>query len=165
MTMTAPLRIALAGLGTVGTGVIRLIEANGAMIAQRAGRPIIVSAISARDRSRDRGIDLAAYPWYDQPEQLAALDDIDCVVEMIGGSDGTALELARKSLASGKSFVTANKAMIAHHGMELAKAAETGNLSLRYEAAVAGGIPVIKGLRDGASANRIERVYGILNGT
>ncbi|MEH6715371.1 homoserine dehydrogenase [Parasphingorhabdus flavimaris] len=163
--MTAPLRIALAGLGTVGTGVIRLIEANGAMIAQRAGRPIIVSAISARDRSRDRGIDLAAYPWYDQPEQLAALDDIDCVVEMIGGSDGTALELARKSLASGKSFVTANKAMIAHHGMELAKAAETGNLSLRYEAAVAGGIPVIKGLRDGASANRIERVYGILNGT
>ena len=163
--MTAPLRIALAGLGTVGTGVIRLIEENGAMIAQRAGRPIIVSAISARDRSRDRGIDLAAYPWYDQPEQLAALDDIDCVVEMIGGSDGTALELARKSLASSKSFVTANKAMIAHHGMELAKAAETGNLSLRYEAAVAGGIPVIKGLRDGASANRIERVYGILNGT
>ncbi len=163
--MTAPLRIALAGLGTVGTGVIRLIEENGAMIAQRAGRPIVVAAISARDRNRDRGIDLTAYPWFDQPEELAAHDDIDCVVEMIGGSDGTALDLARKSLAAGKSFVTANKAMIAHHGMELAKAAETGNLSLRYEAAVAGGIPVIKGLRDGASANRIERVYGILNGT
>ncbi len=163
--MTAPLRIALAGLGTVGTGVIRLIAENGAMIAQRAGRPIVVAAISARDRNRDRGIDLNAYPWFDQPEELAALDDIDCVVEMIGGSDGTALDLARKSLAAGKSFVTANKAMIAHHGMELAKAAETGNLSLRYEAAVAGGIPVIKGLRDGASANRIERVYGILNGT
>lgn len=163
--MTAPLRIALAGLGTVGTGVIRLIEENGAMIAQRAGRPIVVTAISARDRNRDRGIDLTAYPWFDQPEDLASLDDIDCVVEMIGGSEGTALDLARKSLASGKSFVTANKAMIAHHGMELAKAAESGNLSLRYEAAVAGGIPVIKGLRDGASANRIERVYGILNGT
>lgn len=163
--MTAPLRIALAGLGTVGTGVIRLIEENGAMIAQRAGRPIVVTAISARDRNRDRGIDLSAYPWVDQPEALAEHDDIDCVVEMIGGSDGTALELARKSLAAGKSFVTANKAMIAHHGMELAKTAETGNLSLRYEAAVAGGIPVIKGLRDGASANRIERVYGILNGT
>ncbi len=163
--MTAPLRIALAGLGTVGTGVIRLIEENGAMIAQRAGRPIVVTAISARDRNRDRGIDLAAYPWCDKPEDLASLDDIDCVVEMIGGSEGAALDLARKSLASGKSFVTANKAMIAHHGMELAKAAETGNLSLRYEAAVAGGIPVIKGLRDGASANRIERVYGILNGT
>ena len=163
--MTAPLRIALAGLGTVGTGVIRLIEENGAMIAQRAGRPIVVTAISARDRNRDRGIDLTAYPWFDQPEELAVRDDIDCVVEMIGGSEGTALDLARKSLAAGKSFVTANKAMIAHHGMELAKAAETGNLSLRYEAAVAGGIPVIKGLRDGASANRIERVYGILNGT
>jgi len=163
--MTAPLRIALAGLGTVGTGVIRLIEENGAMIAQRAGRPIVVAAISARDRNRDRGIDLTSYPWFDQAEELASLDDIDCVVEMIGGTDGTALDLARKSLAAGKSFVTANKAMIAHHGMELAKAAETGNLSLRYEAAVAGGIAVIKGLRDGASANRIERVYGILNGT
>lgn len=163
--MTAPLRIALAGLGTVGTGVIRLIEENGAMIAQRAGRPIVVTAISARDRNRDRGIDLASYNWFDQAEDLAADDDVDCVVELIGGSDGTALNLARKSLASGKSFVTANKAMIAHHGMELAKAAETANLSLRYEAAVAGGIPVIKGLRDGASANRIERVYGILNGT
>ncbi|WP_417622903.1 homoserine dehydrogenase [Parasphingorhabdus sp.] len=163
--MTAPLRIALAGLGTVGTGVIRLIEENGAMIAQRAGRPIVVAAIAARDRNRDRGIDLTAYPWVDQAEELAVHDNVDCVVEMIGGSDGTALELARKSLASGKSFVTANKAMIAHHGMELAQAAEAGNLSLRYEAAVAGGIPVIKGLRDGASANRIERVYGILNGT
>ena len=163
--MTAPLRIALAGLGTVGTGVIRLIEENGEMITQRAGRPIVVTAVSARDRNRDRGIDLTAYPWFDQPEELASCDDVDCVVEMIGGSEGTALDLARKSLASGKSFVTANKAMIAHHGMELAKAAESGNLSLRYEAAVAGGIPVIKGLRDGASANRIERVYGILNGT
>ena len=163
--MTAPLRIALAGLGTVGTGVIRLIEENGAMIAQRAGRPIVVTAVSARDRNRDRGIDLSAYSWCDHAEELATHDDVDCVVELIGGSNGTALDLARKSLAAGKSFVTANKAMIAHHGMELAKAAETANLSLRYEAAVAGGIPVIKGLRDGASANRIERVYGILNGT
>lgn len=163
--MTAPLRIALAGLGTVGTGVIRLIEENGAMIEQRAGRPIVVSAVSARDRTRDRGIDLSAYPWFDTPAALTEQEDVDCVVEMIGGADGTALELARKSLAAGKSFVTANKAMIAHHGMELAKTAEASNLSLRYEAAVAGGIPVIKGLRDGASANRIERVYGILNGT
>ncbi|MFK7841104.1 MAG: homoserine dehydrogenase [Sphingorhabdus sp.] len=163
--MTAPLRIALAGLGTVGTGVIRLIEENGAMIAQRAGRPIVVSAISARDRNRSRGIDLAGYSWFDQTEALATLDDIDCVVEMIGGSEGTALDLARQSLSAGKSFVTANKAMIAHHGMELAKIAEAGKVSLKYEAAVAGGIPVIKGLRDGASANRIERVYGILNGT
>ncbi len=163
--MTTPLRIALAGLGTVGSGVIRLINENGAMIAQRAGRPITVVAVSARDRNRDRGIDLSPYKWVNDTGALASDPDVDCVVEMIGGSDGPALELARNSLSGGKSFVTANKAMIAHHGMELALLAEKHNLGLKYEAAVAGGIPVIKGLRDGASANRIERVYGILNGT
>ncbi|QTD57252.1 homoserine dehydrogenase [Parasphingorhabdus cellanae] len=163
--MTTPLRIALAGLGTVGSGVIRLINENGAMIAQRAGRPIEISAISARDRARDRGMDLSPYKWADDMNDFAADPGVDCVVEMIGGSDGPALDLARNSLKSGKSFVTANKAMIAHHGMELASLAEKQNLALKYEAAVAGGIPVIKGLREGASANRIERVYGILNGT
>ncbi|MEW4467499.1 homoserine dehydrogenase [Parasphingorhabdus sp. JC815] len=162
--MTAPLRIALAGLGTVGSGVIRLINENGAMIAQRAGRPISVVAVSARDRNRDRGVDLTPYKWVDDMDALAA-EDVDCVVEMVGGSDGPALDLARNSLKHGKSFVTANKAMIAHHGMELALLAEDKGVSLKYEAAVAGGIPVIKGLRDGAAANRIERVYGILNGT
>lgn len=163
--MTTPLRIALAGLGTVGSGVIRLINENGAMIAQRAGRPISIVAVSARDRNRDRGIDLSPYKWVDDMSDLASEPDVDCVVEMIGGSDGPALDLARNSLQRGKSFVTANKAMIAHHGMELAGMAENQNVALKYEAAVAGGIPVIKGLRDGASANRIERVYGILNGT
>jgi len=163
--MTTPLRIALAGLGTVGSGVIRLINENGAMIAQRAGRPISVVAVSARDRDRDRGIDLGPYKWVDDMNDFATDPEVDCVVEMIGGSDGPALELARNSLNQGKSFVTANKAMIAHHGMELASIAEGKGVALKYEAAVAGGIPVIKGLRDGASANRIERVYGILNGT
>ncbi len=163
--MTSPLRIALAGLGTVGSGVIRLINENGAMIAQRAGRPISIVAVSARDRNRDRGVDLSPYKWVDDMNDLAAEPEVDCVVEMIGGSDGPALDLARNSLKQGKSFVTANKAMIAHHGMELAGLAENKNVALKYEAAVAGGIPVIKGLRDGASANHIERVYGILNGT
>ncbi len=163
--MSAPLRIALAGLGTVGTGVIRLIEENGAMISQRAGRAIKVVAITARNRARSRGIDLSPYKWSDSLYDLAGDADIDTVVEMIGGSDGPALDLARQSLTSGKSFVTANKAMIAHHGMELAILAEKNKVSVKYEAAVAGGIPVIKGLREGASANRIERVYGILNGT
>ena len=163
--MTKPLRIALAGLGTVGTGVIRLIDENGEMIRERTGRPIEVVAVSARDEGRDRGLDLSRYQWFDDLEALASSTDVDCVVEMIGGSEGPALELARTSLSNGKSFVTANKAMIAHHGMELAKLAEGKNLALKYEAAVAGGIPVIKGLREGASANRIERVYGILNGT
>lgn len=163
--MTTPLRIALAGLGTVGSGVIRLINENGAMIAQRAGRPISIVAVSARDRNRDRGVDLSPYKWVDDMSDLSADPEVDCVVEMIGGSEGPALDLARSSLKQGKSFVTANKAMIAHHGMELAGLAENQNVALKYEAAVAGGIPVIKGLRDGASANRIERVYGILNGT
>ena len=163
--MATPLRIALAGLGTVGLGVIRLIEENGAMIAERAGRPLEIRAISARNRDRDRGHDLSPYPWIDDLDSMSREPEIDCVVEMIGGSEGPALELARKCLESGQSLVTANKAMIAHHGMELARIAEAGNAALKYEAAVAGGIPVIKGLREGASANRIERVYGILNGT
>ena len=163
--MNEPLRIALAGLGTVGAGVVELLRANAKLIERRAGRALDVVAVSARDRSRNRGVDLSGADWCDDPLALAGRDDVDCVVELIGGSEGPALALASAALASGKSFVTANKAMIAHHGMELARAAETNALALRYEAAVAGGIPVIKGLRDGASANDIARVYGILNGT
>ncbi len=163
--MTSPLRIALAGLGTVGAGVIRLVEENSALIARRAGRPIEIVAVSARDRAKDRGVDLSRYRWTDDMGEMAVAGDIDVVVELVGGSDGPALTLARESLSSGKAFVTANKAMIAHHGLELATLAEAKGQPLKYEAAVAGGIPVIKGLRDGASANRIERVYGILNGT
>ena len=163
--MTEPLRIALAGLGTVGAGVIRLIDANGELIARRAGRPIEVVAVSARDRAKDRGVDITRFDWVDDTAALAHHPRADVVVELVGGSDGPALALARASLAGGKSFVTANKAMIAHHGLELANAAETAGLALKFEAAVAGGVPVIKGLREGAAANEIARVYGILNGT
>ncbi len=160
-----PLRIAIAGLGTVGTGVLRLLNENADLIARRAGRPIIVTAVSARDRHKDRGIDMTPYRWEDDMDDLAALDDVDAVVELIGGADGPALTLARNTLARGKALVTANKAMIAHHGMELARVADGTDTPLKFEAAVAGGIPVIKALREGASANRINRVYGILNGT
>ncbi len=163
--MPTPLRIALAGIGTVGGGVIKLLDANRDLIARRAGRPIEVVAISARDRSRDRGVDLSRFDWADDATELAARDDVDAVVELIGGADGPALTLARRTIAAGKAFVTANKAMIAHHGLELAEAAEAKGSALKYEAAVAGGIPVIKGLREGAAANEIGRVYGILNGT
>ncbi len=163
--MTAPLRIALAGLGTVGAGVIRLLEANGELIAARAGRRLQVTAVCARERNKDRGIDLSPYAWEDDMTALAARDDVDAVVELVGGSDGPALTLARNALSGGKQLVTANKAMIAHHGMELAALAEERGVALKYEAAVAGGIPVIKGLGEGAAANRIERIYGILNGT
>ncbi|QJU56751.1 homoserine dehydrogenase [Sphingomonas sp. AP4-R1] len=163
--MTNPLRIALAGLGTVGAGVVKLLDANAALIERRAGRAIQITAVSARDRTRDRGVDLGRFAWVDDATQLADRDDVDVVVELVGGSDGPALTLARSTLAAGKSFVTANKAMLAHHGLELAQAAEAKNVALKYEAAVAGGIPVIKGLREGAAANEIHHVFGILNGT
>ncbi|GAA0731773.1 homoserine dehydrogenase [Sphingomonas sp. ABOLD] len=163
--MAEALRVALAGLGTVGGGVIRLLDANAALISRRAGRPVEVVAVSARDRTKDRGIDLSRFDWVDDPVELARHAKADVVVELVGGSDGPALALARAALGANKSFVTANKAMIAHHGLELAHAAETAQVALKFEAAVAGGVPVIKGLREGAAANEISRVYGILNGT
>lgn len=163
--MAEPLRIALAGLGTVGAGVIRLVEANAALIQRRAGRPIVITAVSARNRDKDRGVDLSPYAWEDDMVILGERDDVDVVVELVGGSDGPALALARTTIEAGKALVTANKAMIAHHGLELAAKAEAAKVALKFEAAVAGGIPVIKGLREGAAANAIERVYGILNGT
>jgi len=163
--MTAPLRIALAGLGTVGAGVIRLLAENRALVTARAGRAIEVVAVSARNRGKDRGVDFSGMAWEDDMTQLATRPDVDVVVELVGGSDGPALTLARTALANGKPLVTANKAMVAHHGMELAALAEANGLALKYEAAVAGGIPVIKGLGEGAAANRIDRVFGILNGT
>jgi homoserine dehydrogenase len=162
--MTEPLRIALAGLGTVGAGVIRLLDTNGALIARRAGRPIEIVAVSARDRSKDRGVDIERFAWVDDTTALAQ-SGADVVVELVGGSDGPALTLARATLGAGKSFVTANKAMLAHHGLELSRLAEGAGVALKFEAAVADGVPVIKGLREGAAANVIERVYGILNGT
>lgn len=164
-TRRQPLRIALAGLGTVGAGVIRLVEANADLIARRAGRPVVITAVSARDRTKDRGVDLSPFAWEDDMTGMAARDDVDVVVELVGGSDGPALTLARNAIAHGKALVTANKAMIAHHGMELAGKAEANGVALRFEAAVAGGIPVIKALREGAAANKVERIYGILNGT
>ena len=165
MDTNTPLRVALAGLGTVGGGVIRLLDVNRDLITRRAGRGIEVVAVSARDRSKDRGIDLSRFAWVDDTRELASHDGADVVVELIGGSDGPALTLARATLAAGRGFVTANKAMLAHHGLELAQAAEDARVPLKFEAAVAGGIPVIKGLREGAAANAISRVYGILNGT
>jgi len=160
-----PLRIALAGLGTVGAGVIRLLETNAPLIARRAGRPIEIVAVSARDRGKDRGVDLSHYAWEDDMTAMAARDDVDAVVELVGGSDGPALTLARNAIGHGKSLVTANKALLAHHGLALAEMSEKARVALKFEAAVAGGVPIVKGLREGAAANNIDRIYGILNGT
>lgn len=163
--MAEALRIALAGLGTVGAGVIRLLASNRDLITARAGRPIELVAVSARDRLKQRSVDISGIPWEDDITAMASRADVDVVVELVGGADGPALTLARKTIRNGKGLVTANKAMIAHHGLELAGAAEQAGVPLRFEAAVAGGVPVIKGLGEGAAANTIQRVYGILNGT
>jgi len=160
-----PLRIGVAGLGTVGAGVLRLLDANGDLIAERAGRRVVVTAVSARDRRRDRGVNLSGVRWFDDAVSLAEDDGIDAVVEVIGGSEGAAATLVARALAAGKPVVTANKALLAMHGGRLAQAAETAGVPLCFEAAVAGGIPVVKGLREGLAANRAVRVYGILNGT
>ena len=163
--MPEPLRLGIAGLGTVGGGVIKIVQKHAEMLATRSGRNVEVTAVSARDRSKDRGVDLSAYAWEDDARALASRSDVDVVVEMIGGSEGLALDLVKAALENGKHVVTANKALLAHHGFALAAIAEEKGVSLCYEAAVAGGIPVIKALREGAAGNGINAVYGILNGT
>ncbi len=163
--MTRPLSVALAGLGTVGGGVLKLLRDNADIVTARAGRPIAVTAVSARDRSKDRGVPLSGLHWYEDPVGLATDPAVDVVVELIGGSDGPALALAEATIGAGKPLVTANKALLAVHGAELAAAAEASGVTLAFEAAVAGGIPVIKALREGLAGNRISAVAGILNGT
>ena len=159
------LRVGLAGLGTVGGGVIAMLRDNADIIAARAGRAITVTAISARDRTRDRGFSTEGLAWHQDPMALASDPEVDVVVEVMGGSEGPARALVASSLAAGRPVVTANKALLAVHGAELAALSEKHGTSLAFEAAVAGGIPVIKALREGLAGNRISRVAGILNGT
>ncbi len=159
------LRIGIAGLGTVGASTVQLLEQHAEIIEKRVGRAIQVTAVSARSKTIDRGFALDAYRWFDDPVEMTADPDIDVIVELIGGSDGIAKALVEKSLANGKHIVTANKALIAHHGAELANIAETSGVGFYGEAAVAGGIPILKAIREGLAGNAINRVYGILNGT
>ena len=163
--MSQFLRVGIAGLGTVGASVIRLLDRQSAALASRTGRSIKVVAVSARERNRDRGVDLTGVTWFDDPVALARSPDIDLFVELMGGSEGAAREAVQVALQSGKSVVTANKALLAAHGMELARIAEEKRVALAFEASVAGGIPIVKTLREGLAGNQIVRVYGILNGT
>ena len=160
-----PVRVAIAGLGTVGAGVVKLLREHASLIEARAGRPITVVAVSARDPGRDRGISLDGLPWYDDPEAMAQKADADIFAELIGGEGGVALAGCKAAIARGLHVVTANKAMLARHGTALAAAAEARGVSLAYEAAVAGGIPIIKALREGLAAHEVSQIYGILNGT
>ncbi len=162
--MTQPLRIGIAGLGTVGTALVRVLAEKRDFLAERCGRAIELTGVSARS-NRDRGVDLSGVEFFADPVALAKSDAIDVFVELVGGDCGPAADAVRAAIASGKHVVTANKALLARHGMELARAAEERGLMLNFEAAVAGGIPVIKAMRETLTANAITRISGILNGT
>ncbi|MGJ8617508.1 MAG: homoserine dehydrogenase, partial [Sulfitobacter sp.] len=163
--MSQPLRLGIAGLGTVGVGVVRIIRQQAKLLEARTGRAIAISAVSARTKGRDRGVSLAGYAWEDDPVALAVRDDIDVFVELMGGEAGPAKDATEAALNAGKHVVTANKAMLAIHGQALGELAESKNLVLRYEAAVAGGIPVIKTLTEALAGNEITRVMGVMNGS
>lgn len=160
-----PLRLGIAGLGTVGTGLVKIVQEHAPLLASRAGRPIEIVAVSARAKGKDRGVDLSSYAWEDDPVALAGRADIDVFVELMGGSDGPARRATETAIAAGKDVVTANKALLALHGQALATAAEAAGKVIRFEAAVAGGIPVVKALTEGLAGNEISRVMGVMNGT
>ena len=163
--MAEALRVGIAGLGTVGSAVVRILGEKAAELTRQCGRPVVVTAVSARDRTSDRGIDLTDIAWFDDPAELAAKADIDVFVELIGGAEGAARTCVKAALEAGRHVVTANKALLARHGVALAEVAERKGVLLNYEAAVAGGIPVIKTMREAMAGNTITRVFGILNGT
>ncbi|MEL7516132.1 MAG: homoserine dehydrogenase [Pseudomonadota bacterium] len=160
-----PLRLGIAGLGTVGVGVVRIIRKQAALLRARTGRDVVISAVSARNRDKDRGVPIKDYGWEDDPVALARRDDVDVFIELMGGSDGPAKAATEAALGAGKDVVSANKALLAVHGQALAEMAEVKGCALRYEAAVAGGIPVIKALTEGLAGNEITRVMGVMNGT
>lgn len=163
--MVQPLRLGLAGLGTVGIGVVRIVQQHADLISARTGRPVTITAVSARDPQKNRNADISAYAWEQDPVTLAQRDDVDVFVEVMGGHEGPARAATEAAIAAGKDVVTANKALLAHHGQALAEAAEAAGRVIRFEAAVAGGIPVIKSLTEGLAGNQIRRVMGVMNGT
>jgi homoserine dehydrogenase len=163
--MPAPLRLGLAGLGTVGIGVVKIVQKHADLIAARAGRPVVITAVSARDKTKNRDADLSGYAWETDPVALARRADVDVFVEVMGGHEGPARAATEAAIAAGKDVVTANKALLAHHGHALALAAEAAGRVIRFEAAVAGGIPVIKTLTEGLAGNQMRRVMGVMNGT
>jgi homoserine dehydrogenase len=165
MSSAPVLRLGVAGLGTVGIGVIKIVCQHAALLKARTGKEIVITAVSARSKTKDRGVNLSAYAWEDDPVTLATRDDVDVYVELMGGHEGDAKDSIEAALSAGKDVVTANKALLAHSGQALAQQAEAGGQVLRFEAAVAGGIPVVKALTEGLAGNEITRVMGVMNGT
>jgi homoserine dehydrogenase len=162
--MANTLRVGVAGLGVVGSALVRLLGRRRQDLAARTGRDIVIVAVSARS-DRDRGLGLGGAAFFADPRELAARGEIDVFVELIGGADGVAHEAVEAALTRGLPVVTANKAMLAAHGLDLARLAESRGATLAFEAAVGGGVPVIKTLREGLAGNSVRRVCGILNGT
>lgn len=160
-----PLRLGIAGLGTVGIGVVKIVQKHADLLARRTGRPVSITAISARDKRKNRDADLSGYRWEDDPMAVATAGDVDVFVELVGGDSGIAKDSIEAALRSGKDVVTANKALLAVHGQALAELAEGLGRTLRFEAAVAGGIPVIKAMTESLAGNEIRRVMGVMNGT
>ncbi len=163
--MTTPLRLGIAGLGTVGAGVVRIIATHADLIAARTGRPVVITAVSARDKTKNRDVDISDFAWETDPVALARRADVDVFVEVMGGSEGPAKLATEAAIAAGKDVVSANKALLAVHGHALAVAAEAAACVIRFEAAVAGGIPVIKALTEGLAGNEVTRVMGVMNGS
>jgi len=163
--MSEPLRLGIAGLGTVGAGVVQILRKQAELLERRTGRKLVITAVSARSKGKDRGVNLSSYAWEDDPVALAKRDDVDVFVELMGGEDGPAKAATEAALALGKDVITANKAMLAMHGQALAEAAEAQGCVIKYEAAVAGGIPVVKSLGEGLAGNEITRVMGVMNGS
>jgi homoserine dehydrogenase len=163
--MSPSLKLGIAGLGTVGSGLLQLLQEHGARLAANCGRPIEIAGVCARTRGKQRPVAIADFAWFDSPERLAVDPSIDVFIELIGGEDGAAKAAVEAALGAGKPVVTANKALLARHGVELAQLAERQGAALNFEAAVAGGIPIVKTLREALAGNQIRRVYGILNGT
>ncbi len=163
--MAEALRIGIAGLGTVGASVVRCMTDKEAELTRQCGRTMALTAVSARDRNRDRGIELGNAQWFDDPVELASSAEIDVFVELIGGDSGAAFDAVKAALEAGRHVVTANKALLSKHGVALAAIAEEKGVLLNYEAAVAGGIPVIKTMREALAGNEVSRVFGIMNGT
>jgi len=163
--MADALKIGIAGLGTVGASLVRILQERQEALATTCGRAIEITAVTARDRNRDRGVDISTIDWHADALSLASTADIDVFVELMGGAGEPALSAVKAALSRGVHVITANKALLAAHGIELAGLAESHGALLNYEAAVAGGIPVIKALRESLTGNTISRVYGIMNGT
>jgi len=163
--MTTPLRLGIAGLGTVGVGIVRIVQKHAELLEKRAGRPVVITAVSARSKTKNRDVDLSDYAWEDDPVHLAKRTDIDVFIEVMGGSEGPAKDATEAAIAAGHDVVSANKALLAIDGPSIAEAAEAKGCVVRFEAAVAGGIPVVKALTEGLAGNEITRVMGVMNGS